>query len=135
MADDLVMYQPRKFALRVANGSQIMFIDAVPGDQDADGIEDYMDNCPEAFNPDQIDTDQEAFGDVCDSYPNDPDNFAAWLIETKMQHDLIDFIDYLNSMNDQLQSDLYSCQDQRQAPEGTINQLQSANTRLMSEDQ
>ena len=34
--------------------------------KDCDGIYDPMDNCPEAFNPDQADTDGDGIGDVCD---------------------------------------------------------------------
>jgi len=129
--DDLVIYQQNKFALRVTDGNQIMFIDAVPGDQDGDGIEDYMDNCPETANPDQLDTDQDSLGDPCDPYPNDADNSAACLVETQMQHD---FIDYLNSLNQQVQSDLSSCQTETQYLDATISQLQSANTQLLLEN-
>jgi hypothetical protein len=40
-------------------------------DGDFDGIPDYRDNCPSVFNPDQCDTDEDGFGDVCD---DDDDN-------------------------------------------------------------
>ncbi len=40
-------------------------------DQDADGIPDVDDNCPETFNPDQLDNEGDGTGDVCD---NDDDN-------------------------------------------------------------
>lgn len=40
-------------------------------DIDADGVEDFLDNCPSISNADQIDTDQDGFGDVCD---DDDDN-------------------------------------------------------------
>ena len=129
--DDLVIYQHKKFALRVANGNQIMFIDAVPGDQDGDGIEDYMDNCPETANPDQLDTDQDSLGDICDVYPNDADNYAACRVETQVQHEIID---NLNAANHHLQSGLDSCQSQTQDLNATISQLQSANTQLLSEN-
>jgi hypothetical protein len=33
---------------------------------DGDGIPDYRDNCPHAYNPDQLDTDGDGMGDVCD---------------------------------------------------------------------
>lgn len=36
------------------------------GDQDADGIEDALDNCPAVFNPDQADKDADGTGDACD---------------------------------------------------------------------
>ncbi|WP_425568148.1 T9SS type A sorting domain-containing protein [Snuella lapsa] len=35
-------------------------------DTDDDGVSDCMDNCPEAYNPDQSDTDHDGIGDVCD---------------------------------------------------------------------
>jgi len=40
-------------------------------DSDNDGIVDIEDNCPEIFNPNQIDTDRDGLGDSCDS---DDDN-------------------------------------------------------------
>ncbi len=35
-------------------------------DADGDGIPDELDNCPEASNPDQTDTDEDGIGDACD---------------------------------------------------------------------
>jgi hypothetical protein len=40
-------------------------------DSDADGSNDYVDNCPGVFNADQLNTDGDAAGDVCDA---DDDN-------------------------------------------------------------
>ena len=55
------------------------------GDRDADGVPDESDNCPDTFNPDQADVDQDFIGDACamdadgdtipdswDPAPNDP---------------------------------------------------------------
>lgn len=35
-------------------------------DSDSDGIANVLDNCPDNFNPDQIDSDGDEIGDVCD---------------------------------------------------------------------
>ncbi len=40
-------------------------------DSDGDGVPDDLDNCPAVYNPDQIDTDLDGLGDLCDS---DDDN-------------------------------------------------------------
>jgi hypothetical protein len=37
------------------------------GDRDGDGVPDTVDNCPDAFNPDQRDSDGDGIGDVCDT--------------------------------------------------------------------
>ena len=39
----------------------------VDEDCDQDGVESYKDNCPEDFNPDQVDSDFDGLGDACDS--------------------------------------------------------------------
>lgn len=46
----------------------------VPVDSDGDGVDDREDNCPEDANADQADADGDTLGDVCDPFPNDPDN-------------------------------------------------------------
>jgi uncharacterized repeat protein (TIGR03803 family) len=38
----------------------------VPGDGDADGVADTIDNCPAAYNPLQENADNDALGDACD---------------------------------------------------------------------
>ncbi|MFC2138578.1 T9SS type A sorting domain-containing protein [Bacteroidota bacterium] len=43
-------------------------------DNDLDGIDDKVDNCPSKINPDQLDSDGDGMGDVCDAYPIDPTN-------------------------------------------------------------
>lgn len=37
------------------------------GDSDSDGVADQTDNCPNAFNPNQTDTDEDGQGDACDA--------------------------------------------------------------------
>ena len=38
-------------------------------DTDGDGIADDLDNCPDNYNPDQVDTDKDGIGDKCDTRP------------------------------------------------------------------
>jgi hypothetical protein len=40
-------------------------------DEDGDGVEDDVDNCPGVTNPDQSDADGDTFGDACDNCPRD----------------------------------------------------------------
>ena len=35
-------------------------------DSDGDGIGDFLDNCPQTANPDQLDTDDDGYGNMCD---------------------------------------------------------------------
>lgn len=43
-------------------------------DSDLDGVCNAEDNCPAVFNPDQIDSDEDGIGDLCDDCPDDPLN-------------------------------------------------------------
>ncbi|MBN2226828.1 MAG: thrombospondin type 3 repeat-containing protein [candidate division Zixibacteria bacterium] len=44
-------------------------VDITCSDYDNDGICVYNDNCPNVFNPDQIDSDFDSYGDSCDNCP------------------------------------------------------------------
>lgn len=46
-------------------------------DTDGDGIPDESDNCPNVPNFDQLDSDVDSVGDVCDPFPTDHDNDKA----------------------------------------------------------
>jgi len=46
-------------------------------DSDGDTIPNANDNCPEDANLDQLDTDSDTIGDVCDPFPNEPNNDLA----------------------------------------------------------
>jgi len=41
-------------------------------DRDKDGVADQYDNCPSVVNPDQLDSDGDGIGDVCDATPYPP---------------------------------------------------------------
>jgi hypothetical protein len=42
------------------------------GDRDLDGVPDSADNCPDTFNPDQLDEDDDGVGNTCDRTPGIP---------------------------------------------------------------
>ena len=42
-----------------------------PGDNDGDGVGDLSDNCPSDVNPSQINTDDDGFGNACDTDKDD----------------------------------------------------------------
>ncbi|MCP4877727.1 MAG: YncE family protein [Gammaproteobacteria bacterium] len=46
-------------------------------DDDNDGVDDLVDNCPGLYNPEQRDDDNDGVGNDCDSFPNHPDNELA----------------------------------------------------------
>jgi len=46
-------------------------------DPDRDGIPYVFDNCRNAYNPEQVDTDDDTIGDACDPFPDDPDHEFA----------------------------------------------------------
>lgn len=48
-----------------------------PLDADDDKIMDNVDNCGTAFNPDQLDSDGDSIGDVCDSSPLPPPSITS----------------------------------------------------------
>lgn len=50
---------------------------ADPNDRDGDGVPNSTDNCPDNANPDQLDTDMDGKGDVCDACPNDKNEGTA----------------------------------------------------------
>lgn len=52
-------------------------------DMDADGVYDGLDNCPSDRNPDQLDTDDDGIGDVCDPADNRLDYFDDLVASSK----------------------------------------------------
>ena len=58
---------PNGGSIRSPNGS-IVPVPQLP-DRDGDGVPDLVDNCPDIPNPDQLDSDSDLIGDVCDPTP------------------------------------------------------------------
>ncbi|MDH5389217.1 MAG: FG-GAP-like repeat-containing protein [Gammaproteobacteria bacterium] len=48
------------------DGTDPSVFNVIPSDVDTDGIDDSIDNCVNNYNPDQINTDADSLGDVCD---------------------------------------------------------------------
>ena len=46
-------------------------------DRDKDGVDDFEDNCPNDFNPEQKDADTDGVGDACDNCPDDDNSNQA----------------------------------------------------------
>ena len=64
-------------------------------DTDGDGVADSADNCPDDFNPDQIDTDVDGTGDACAGCLDvDGDGFGADGITDDCPEDGVDCDDY-----------------------------------------
>lgn len=84
----------------IAKPPEIIIIDT---DTDEDGIADTKDNCPDVFNPDQINSDGNKFGDACD---NPSYNEGRELNETLTMENVIAMrvlkIDYLLNYLDEL---------------------------------
>ncbi|UCH87877.1 MAG: hypothetical protein JSU97_02765 [Dehalococcoidia bacterium] len=57
------------------SGGQIAVDRECGSDEDLDGWPDEIDNCPQAANPDQSDTDDDGLGDACD----DDDDNDGWM--------------------------------------------------------
>lgn len=55
------------------SGPKCWYIGSTGPDADSDGIPDDTDNCPDVFNPDQIDGDNDGIGDSCDVCTGYPD--------------------------------------------------------------
>ena len=51
------------------------------GDSDGDLIADFLDNCPDTPNPDQVDTDGDGEGDACDATPDGPDSDGDGIVD------------------------------------------------------
>jgi hypothetical protein len=65
-------------AVFAPNGNRVSQVELrIAGDPDGDFHVDGVDNCPNTFNPVQIDDDADGFGDACDCDDNDPTVFPG----------------------------------------------------------
>ncbi len=81
-------------------------------DSDGDGIFNPRDNCPHTANPEQVDTDADGEGDLCDFYPESADHLAQCEIE--LESALADNVALTNDLSS-LASDLVTCSTEKSA--------------------
>ncbi len=68
-----ILYQAYAGGMHAATFTLTAVVSLPPiADKDKDGIADGLDNCPDAANPDQKDTDGDKLGDVCDNGTTTP---------------------------------------------------------------
>ena len=97
-------------------------INRIPTDRDSDGIVNLEDNCPDEYNPDQEDLDNDLIGDSCDPCNNlvyIPGNVNGDANEG--DDPIIDVIDILG-LSDYLDNDIGNeCQMLDVLEDGTVN--------------
>jgi hypothetical protein len=98
-----------------------------PADSDGDGVLDIDDNCPQLANPDQLDTDSDGAGNVCDpdddndGVPDDVDNFPLGYVDVPQDYFAFSFVESLA-----LSGITGGCGDARYCPEDPVSRAQMA---------
>jgi hypothetical protein len=59
----------RDIAVGADSAGAVYVFAGAPLDTDGDGVADVRDNCPAAYNPDQVNSDGDSHGDACDNCP------------------------------------------------------------------
>jgi hypothetical protein len=82
--DDEPTCVPSRQGTESVEGSTLYTGQPTAGDADGDGIDDWLDDCPQVFNPIrpvdegvQADADSDAVGDACDVCPLDADSTSC----------------------------------------------------------
>jgi len=104
-------------------------------DRDSDGLTDGLDNCPRVSNPDQIDTDGDLYGDVCDD-DDDGDSVAddwddctpgemGWISAPNTDHDSDGCRDYTEDLDDDEDGIFDTYDDCPKGPVGWISTIEN----------
>ncbi len=72
-ADMVLRYGDSGFNQTLITEQVGYWMSQMDSDMDDDGVDNDDDNCPEVYNPEQIDTDEDGYGDECDSCVVTPD--------------------------------------------------------------
>jgi len=90
-------------------------------DADGDGVPDALDNCPSISNANQLDSDVDGQGDVCDPTPTFPDSDADSIIDTTDNCPLVSNVDQLNTDGDSQGNACDNDDDNDEDPDGADN--------------
>jgi len=108
-----------------------------PVDSDLDGVIDEFDNCVDVYNPDQIDDDVDALGNLCDEYPeNSNHEFARCDAELEISiSELVILENEVEELNESLMAcntDLSAAIEDGKLKDQHIEALQNDNDKLRS---
>ncbi|NDF28408.1 hypothetical protein EB159_02880, partial [archaeon] len=85
-------YEIVQSSVRFNDKNYMLIIEGSILDSDGDGILDKDDNCPETYNPNQRDINNNGIGDICDDDLPDPEGFDYELTEIPAENSFTDLI-------------------------------------------